>query len=240
MNEYSFIGFNVTDTSCNLQLPINSVTDLRFFVPTSYLGLNFTSIDIVDLANNVIRACAYDNTTGWIRLKTTSIADLTCFKFAFNYQSGLSFGIYYSNIFRYIANVSETTLVKYLCYEQQFGFAYNISNSYNQVRLPIKIKSPQFPQEDKVYVDGNGVRRLLSSKIDKEYELETEYIPEDWHEKMIVALSHDEVYFDTIRLQKSAAYEINYEEEDELPCGVTLNKASAKMTKNTTIRNNNC
>jgi hypothetical protein len=106
--------------------------------------------------------------------------------------------------------------------------------------LPIKIKSPQFPQEDKVYVDGNGVRRLLSSKIDKEYELETEYIPEDWHEKMIVALSHDEVYFDTVRLQKSAAYEINYEEEDELPCGITLNKASAKMTKNTTIRNNNC
>ena len=92
----------------------------------------------------------------------------------------------------------------------------------------------------KVYIDGNGVRRLISSKIDKEYELETEYMPQDWHEKLIIALSHDEVYFDTVRLQKSAAYEINYEEEDELPCGITLNKASAKMTKNTTIRNNNC
>jgi hypothetical protein len=240
MNEYSFIGFDVAADSCGLQLPVNEVSDLRFFIPETVSGETFSSIDIVDTDNEIIRACVYDFADGFISLKTTSISDLTCFKLAFNYSGGMSFSVYYSALFRYVSDITETTLVKYLCYEPQFGFAYNISNSYNQVRLPILIKNPQFPQEDKVYIDGNGVRRLISSKIDKEYELETEYIPQDWHEKLIIALSHDEVYFDTVRLQKSSPYEIDYEEEDKLSCGTILNKASAKMTKNTTIRNNNC
>lgn len=237
MNEFSFIKFGVADDGCELQLPINAVSDLRFFIPETVDTDALIGIDIVDIENILIRACEYDFTDGWCMLKNTSISDLTCFKFNFKYAGQ---DVIYSNLFRYVADTTETTLVKYLCYEPQFGFDYDISNSYNQIRLPIIIKKPQFPQEDKVYIDGNGVRRLISSKIDKEYELETEYIPEDWHEKLIIALSHDEVYFDGVRLQKSAAYEIDYEEEDKLPCGTILNKASAKMTKNTTIRNNNC
>lgn len=234
MNEFSFIGFNVAADSCGLQLPVNTVSDLRFFIPAEIVE-PLGNISIISIDNIFIRFCEYDFDNGFVSLKNTSISDLTCFYFSFEYASE-----YRSNIFRYVSDITETTLIKYLCYEPQFGFAYNISNSYNQVRLPILIKNPQFPQEDKVYIDGNGVRRLISSKIDKEYELETEYIPQDWHEKLIIALSHDEVYFDGVRLQKSAAYEIDYEEEDKLPCGTILNKASAKMTKNTTIRNNNC
>ena len=232
MNEFSFIKFGVADDGCNLQLPINAATDLKFFVDDD----EFSNVALLTSAGVFIRNITYLYSNGWITITGGTINDQTCFRI------GLLYGSTYtsSNLFRYVADISETTLVKYLCYEPQFGFAYDISNSYNQVRLPILIKHPQFPQEDKVYIDGNGVRRLISSKIDKEYELETEYIQQDWHEKLIIALSHDEVYFDGVRLQKSAAYEIDYEEEDKLPCGTILNKASAKMTKNTTIRNNNC
>lgn len=232
MNEFSFIKFGVADDGCELQLPINSAGDLKFFVDNDTL----TNVALLTSAGVFVRNLSYTKSTNWITITGGTIYDQTCFRL------GLLYGSTYtaSNLFRYVSDTTETTLVKYLCYEPQFGFDYDISNSYNQIRLPIIIKKPQFPQEDKVYIDGNGVRRLISSKIDKEYELETEYIPEDWHERLIIALSHDEVYFDGFRLQKSAAYEIDYEEEDKLPCGTILNKASAKMTKNTTIRNNNC
>lgn len=237
MNEFSFIGFNVVDDGCDLQLPIHTVSDLRFFIPETQDGNNLASISLWDYEGAYIRDCEYDFDSGFVSLKNTSISDLTCFRIGFNYEGST---YYMSNLFRYVSDTSETVLVKYLCSEAQFGFDYTIDNSYNQVRLPILARLPQFPQEDKVYIDGNGVRRLLYSKVDKEYNLETEYIPEDWHEKLIIALSHDEVYFDGERLQKSAAYEINYDEFDELPCGTRLYKASAKLSKNVTQRNNNC
>ena len=78
------------------------------------------------------------------------------------------------------------------------------------------------------------------SKIDKEYTLETEYISDAWHENTVVMLGHDEVYYDWVKLQKTGAYEINYDEYDELSCGTRLYKAQAKLTKNTTIKNTNC
>lgn len=231
MNEFSFIKFGVTDAGCNLQLPLNAATDLKFFVDDDSL----TNVAIMTNEGDFVRNATYTKSTNFISITAGQIDDLTCLRI------GLLYGATYtlSNLFRCVP-VAETTLVKYLCYEPQFGFEYSIEDSYNQIRLPILAKTPQFPQEDKIYVDGNGVRRLLSSKIDKEYVLETEYIPEEWHEKIVVALSHDEVYFDSVRLQKSAAYEIDYEEYDELQCGTRLYKASAKMTKNTTIRNTNC
>jgi len=230
--EYSFIQFGVADDGCELQLPLTSIGNFSFYVDDDSL----TGVAILTKEGAYVRSLTYTKSGNWINLTASDISDLTCFRF------GLLYGVVYSasNLFRYIAHIGDTTLVKYLCSEPQFGFDYSISGSYNQLRLPIIIKQPQFPQEDKVYIDGNGVSRLISSKIDKEYILETEYMPEEWHEKLTIALSHYEVYFDGVRLQKSAAYEIDYEEEDKLQCGTILNKASAKMKKNTTIRNNNC
>lgn len=229
--EYSFIQFGVADDGCELQLPINAASDLKFFVDNDAL----TNVALLTKESVFVRNITYTKTDNWITITAGTINDQACFRI------GLLYGASYtaSNLFRYVAT-AETTLVKYLCYELQFGFDYTVTNSYNQVRLPILIKNPQFPQDDVVYTDGNGVSRLISSKIDKEYILETEYMPEDWHEKLVVALAHDEVWFDGVRLQKSAEYEINYDEYDELPCGTRLYKASAKMKKNTTIRNNNC
>lgn len=236
MNEFSFIEFDVTDSGCNLQLPVHSISDLRFFIPETMEGQPLSVITILDENYDYIKNCEFDFDSGFCSLKNTTITDLTCFRFNFYYTSG---DPYYSNIFRFVPT-KETTLVKYLCYEAQFGFDYTIADSFNQVRLPILIKEPQFPQEEKIYVDGNGVRKLLFAKIDKEYELETEYMPIDWHEKMVVILAHDEVYFDGEKLQKTGAYEIKYDEYDELSCGTRLYKASAKLTRNTTQRNNNC
>lgn len=234
MNEYSFIEFDVTDNSCKVQLPVNSISDLRFFIPATMEGEALSVITILDEDFNLIRNCDFDFADGFVALKNTSIADLTCFRFNFYYTSG---DPYYSNLFRYVSETTETILLKYKCNASEFGFDYDIENSYNQVRLPIRLRSAQFPQEEKIYTDSNGVRKQLFAKIDKEWELETEYIPVEWHEKLIIALAHDEVYFDGEKLQKSAEYVINYEDEDVMDCGIKLYKATAKLTKNQTIRN---
>lgn len=232
MNEYSFIKFGISDDSCELQLPVATIGNFSFFVDDD----TFTNVALLTNESVYVRDISYTKSGNWVNLNAEDISDQICFRIGLLYES-----IYFtSNLLRYLEEKGENTRIKYLCYEPQFGFDYSISGSYNQLMLPIIIKNPQFPQDDKVYIDGNGVRRLISSKIDKEFDLETEYMPEEWHEKLVVALGHDEIYFDGVRLQKSAPYEIDYEEYDELPCGTRLYKASAKMTKNTTIRNNNC
>jgi hypothetical protein len=238
MNEFSFIKFTDTIPSndCDLALPIRFSSDLAFFADPLKDGDPLITIDIVSKEGVFIKLLSNTIDSGFVKIGDTTISDLNCFRLRAVYDGADST---YSNLLRYDAT-SATVLLKYLCYEPQFGFDYSIDNSYNQVRLPIRLFAPQFPQDDKIYVDGNGVRRLLVSKIDKEFELETEYMPENWHEKTVVMLAHDRVGLNDIQLQKSAPYEIDYENEDVLSCGITLNKASAKLSKNTTIRNNNC
>lgn len=63
----------------------------------------------------------------------------------------------------------------------------------NRVRLPIQLHSPQFPEERKIFRKANGQAKTLSVVVRKTYELETDYMPESWHQRLKIALSHDEV-----------------------------------------------
>lgn len=133
-----------------------------------------------------------------------------------------------------------TSVIKYRCNEPVFGFDYGKRNEFNAIRLPIHLHRPQFPQSDKIYQKSNGERKVLFSKVDKEYELETDYMPVEWHEKLIVALSHDEIWINEERLTKTGEYTIDYENEEFTDCGISLVKGSCKMSTNITLRNSNC
>lgn len=61
----------------------------------------------------------------------------------------------------------------------------------NRVRLPMQLHSAQFPEERTSFRKANGVVKTLSVVIRKEYELETDYLPERWHERLKMALAHD-------------------------------------------------
>jgi hypothetical protein len=63
----------------------------------------------------------------------------------------------------------------------------------NRVRLPIELKSPQYTQERTVFRKSNGVTKVISSSVSKKYDGITDYLPEKWHERLVVALTHDSV-----------------------------------------------
>ena len=62
-----------------------------------------------------------------------------------------------------------------------------------RIRLPIEVKRPQFPTEREVFRLANGVSRTIKAVIRKTYAGETDYMPEKWHERLVIALNHDEV-----------------------------------------------
>ncbi len=63
----------------------------------------------------------------------------------------------------------------------------------NRIRLPLYLSKPQFPETKEVYTKSNGETKTLSASIKKTYALKTDWMPEPWHERLKVALLHDDV-----------------------------------------------
>lgn len=61
----------------------------------------------------------------------------------------------------------------------------------NRIRLPMQLHSAQFPEERNVFRKANGVTKTLSVIIRKQYDLETDFLPEHWHQRLKIALAHD-------------------------------------------------
>lgn len=132
--------------------------------------------------------------------------------------------------FIYTPESCYSTVIKYRCNENAFGFDYNNSDNpdtggsnellpfYNQVRLPFFLKNPQILTKKKVYRKSDGNYIKMSARMEKELSGEVEWITEDWHTKLAIALEHDEVWMwneDTIMWEKvifdeSENYEIDW------------------------------
>lgn len=138
----------------------------------------------------------------------------------------------YSNSLK-IACEDHTSLLKYWNDEAAFGFEYP-EGSFCKIRLPITLEKPQFPQEDKIYKKTTGERVVLFSAIDREYDLVTDYLTEEEHRKIVIALAHDHVEINGQRLTKTGEYKIDW--PDDYPTA----PASCKMGSNITLRNSNC
>lgn len=63
----------------------------------------------------------------------------------------------------------------------------------NKIRLPFYLTRPQFPREANVFRRADGSTKVQSVIIRKVFEGETENLPKEIHERLIIALSHDEV-----------------------------------------------
>ena len=247
MNEYSFITFTDAINTRQIPLPVASMTDIAH-----YFNGTLSALNLYDKNKNVIAGLAAPATLvqetgyGYIAYSgdvPTGAKSQQCFFIGYNNGEKMV----YSNPLFFDNDPNITTahmhqLLIYYCNETQFGFPYASSGSTrpNKVRLPIRVYNPQFPQEEKIYVDGNGKRHLLTAKIDFESDLETEYLTEDLHKKLVVALSHDVVSIKGDQVNKSGGYEIAYEDEDTLSCGTKIHKAKAKMIRNITLKNTNC
>lgn len=63
----------------------------------------------------------------------------------------------------------------------------------NRIRLPFYVTRPQFPTESNTFRLANGARKTLSSTIRKVFEGETDNLPRELHERLVIALKHDDV-----------------------------------------------
>lgn len=151
--------------------------------------------------------------------------------------------ITYSNILRRVIGNDYST-IQYSCSEDAFGYPFShklesgTTPAINQT-LPLLLTSPQYKQEDKIYTKRNGENVVLFANIAREYDGHTEYIPIDWHEKILMALSSDKVYINGERVTKSGNYEIDHDNCTYTDCGIKLMRATFKMTTNVTQRNSN-
>lgn len=63
----------------------------------------------------------------------------------------------------------------------------------NRIRLPFQLYRPQFPEEREVFRKADGTVKVQSAVIRKTYNGDTDFWPENWHERFKIALSHDNV-----------------------------------------------
>lgn len=237
MLENSFVKFGGTPVTCN-PIPINQMSDLEF-----YTNYPFVFVGIYDKGRIAVEAVDYDVEDvggGYKHLKLKGAMPYMDVCFSVVLINSFGVGVDSDHYFLHTTDTTNNTLLKYWSDRLVFGFPYDSDELPNQVRLPIKIHQPQFPQADEIYTDGVGTRHLLTSRVDKEYTLDTDYMSVQMHERLIVALSHKNVYIGGEKLQRSGAYEIDYENEYISDCGEKLYKGSARMIRNTTLLNLNC
>lgn len=100
----------------------------------------------------------------------------------------------------------------------------------NKIRLPIKITRPQFPEERSVFRKANGETKTLSVVVRKNYEGETDWMPEKWHERLKIALAHDEVNIEGDKYIGGVSQEGEYDIQWQTFLDYPTAKASFKVS----------
>lgn len=262
MLEQQFIRFtsDINPQPCEMALPVCAKIPIQFFCACK-LNENTIRVDIVRPDGTTIKErVAFDVMFDpdallfHVAIDTEVFAEILapydCFriKIQSGYFSSSTSGsydtIHYSNILQFISDNDEyLSDLRYCCSEPQFGlpfFKRNNIKSEEEVVLPIHLSKPQFKQTDKIYETRNGEQIVLYATINKEYSGETDYIPEEWHERIVTALSCDEVYINGERVTKSDSYEIDQDNCTYSECGIRLTRATFKVKTNVTQRNSNC
>jgi hypothetical protein len=237
MLENQFIQFGVINPQDNsIAIPTYNGLQTTFFVD---MNKGILGIDIVTTDGSItIKNKAVTGTDdGWCELydlNNLAIGDF--YRLKVNMSDGTSM---YSNILRREDENKQLSVIEYYCKEPAFGFPFSGGKRFIQQLMPINLHSPQYKQEDKVYTKLNGSQIVLYANITKEYEGETDYIPMEWHEKILMALSCDYVYINRERVTKSGNYEIDHDNCTYSDCGIKLMRATFKVTTNVTQRNSN-
>ena len=146
---------------------------------------------------------------------------------------------FYSNVLRRFDDDDPTyAKVEYECSTPTFDMPFEIGRRVRQ-SLPIWLNKPQFQQNDEIYKKLDGEQIVLYATVNREVEAQTDYLPEWWHQRIILALSCDRVYINGERLTKSDNYEIDWDNHMTDDDGRWRAKAKWKMTGNITSRNSN-
>lgn len=147
-----------------------------------------------------------------------------------------------SNQFQVTNDCCYVTKIEYSNNEDAFGFSYPASTPVtNTIQLPFFMHSPKHLTKEKIYRRTDGTYRRLSADIEKEYECETDFFHEYLHDKLIVALKHDNVTVTSNRLNiteqvsQQGDYSMNWNAKIDFTA-----KAEFKLRTYFNGKNNNC
>lgn len=153
-----------------------------------------------------------------------------------------------TNCFKKSNELCFTSLLRYDCNEDAFGFNYTSGViPPNRIRLPMYLKQPDYKQSEKGYQFSDGTYKKQYERIDKEYTLETDYLTEALHDRINVALSSDTILITNGNIgieykgiYKSEAYKPKWNSSDSIY--VRTAKAFTKVILNEplSLLNSNC
>jgi hypothetical protein len=240
--KYSFIQFEKTmPQSCCVALPVSRVSDLAFYV---YADFKFT-VGIMNSSGEVWKdvkgkrhewyGSCVDGKDLMIYIEF-ALRRGECFHVVLLGYNDAVMAV--SNRLQYVRDTEHTSVVQYSL-DGGLGFEWDCLRCLSRVRLPLHLTEPQYPQEQEVYRLKSGYRRHLFAEIEKTYNLKTDFLPEELHQKLVIALSHDEVYINDILLTKAESYSIDWGNTEVID-GIKYAMASAGMVENVTARNDNC
>lgn len=110
-----------------------------------------------------------------------------CYKLAVTVNGDTNF----SNVFKRVNDTRYLTFLTYSCNEDEYEFYYGDGSLINKLWLSFHLKNPSPLTTRKIYQRSDGTYKVQSSKIQKELEGITDYFPEELHDRLIVALEHD-------------------------------------------------
>lgn len=254
MYENQFITFSANPSDdCLIPLPVRTPNDLSFYFNAfgdRVMSMAIVTLDcenVLDINNDVDFSdfgafqANYDNNYASVFNPFENyLAPNDCFRIRIVFRRVEKLKTVYSTPLRYVGeNYEQYSTLAYRCDTDTFGLPFGQWTMECRVLLPILLTKPQYAQNDKIYTKRSGENVTLYSEITKEYDGETDYITEEWHRKLLLALSCDYVYINDERITKSEKYDIDWENKTHTTCGVCVAKATFKAKTNVTQRNSN-
>lgn len=83
----------------------------------------------------------------------------------------------------------------------------------NRVRLPFYLKQPQWPTERSTFRKSDGTTKVLSVVVRNTYQGVTDQMSKEFHEKLVIALTHDDVTIEGDRLDSGVVLNSDYQVE---------------------------
>jgi hypothetical protein len=97
----------------------------------------------------------------------------------------------YSNVFQRVSSTAYFTFLSYYNNEDTYNFHYPANYLVNRLWLPFYFSKPGYPITRKIYRKSNKQYKVLSSTIEKELTATVDFFKNEIHERLIVALEHD-------------------------------------------------
>lgn len=176
------------------------------------------------------------------KMKRTILSDVCLDCFTYCILDSEKNVIACSNQFQVTNDCCYVTKIEYGNNEDAFGFSYPSTTPItNTIQLPFFMHSPKHLTKEKIYRRTDGTYRRLSADIEKEYECETDFFHEYLHDKLIVALKHDNVTVTSNRLNiteqvsQQGDYSMNWNAKIDFTA-----KAEFKLRTYFNGKNNNC